>query len=190
MIQAGANVNAVDDRKLTPLMWAILEGHVHIVKLLLNADAKVNVANKNGKSTYTIAKESNNPEIIKLIAKQYFKELLKAGVSKRKQLKELWHEPKFQEWAWRPEGPLGREFIEERRDIQKIIGPYVPPRKKTSFGRHRNIGTNSCTTKKRCTRCNEMRARSSFTKVKPTMNKMNKKKGKSLKTCKGCRNFV
>lgn len=43
LLQNGANVNAMDDRKYTPIIFAVQRGYDRIVKLLLEAKANINI---------------------------------------------------------------------------------------------------------------------------------------------------
>ncbi len=73
LIKAGADVNAVNARGETALMWFALNDNLEIVKELIKAGAKVNVVGKSGNTAlgYAIIAHSHNTEMVK--------ELIKAG---------------------------------------------------------------------------------------------------------------
>ena len=63
LIQAGANVNAVQHEGATPLYYAAMRGHVECVKLLLQANAAVDTqlsAYKPGFTALMIAAEEGH----------------------------------------------------------------------------------------------------------------------------------
>ena len=74
LIDAGADVNAVDDRNgMTPLMWnlaAVHSGDVYlsISRELLRAGADVTIISKDGKTALDWARERRNAELIDLLS--------------------------------------------------------------------------------------------------------------------------
>ena len=73
MIDAGANKEAQDYIKRTPLHLAARNGHTELVKLLISAGANIEALNKNGKTPLQVAQSkpkkyvTTYPEIIKLL---------------------------------------------------------------------------------------------------------------------------
>ena len=66
LIEAGARVNDVDIRKMSPLMLAIATDHPNpdTVQQLIKAGADVNAKDQNGESVLDWARKFNNPSII------------------------------------------------------------------------------------------------------------------------------
>ncbi|CAH0044811.1 unnamed protein product [Clonostachys solani] len=50
LLKAGANINRVDPSTGTPLMYAVLQNHMHIVMFLLRNGADINATNADGRS--------------------------------------------------------------------------------------------------------------------------------------------
>lgn len=68
LIEAGADVNAVDDFRFSPsLMWASYYGHTGIAKLLIDAGADINAVNKDCHTALTWAVRDKDIEMIKLL---------------------------------------------------------------------------------------------------------------------------
>ncbi|HTS48751.1 MAG TPA: ankyrin repeat domain-containing protein [Bryobacteraceae bacterium] len=69
LVDAGANVNALDVRGMTPLMIAVAtdRSDPRVVKLLLDKGADPGIKSKLGETASDWAKKFNNPEIMKLV---------------------------------------------------------------------------------------------------------------------------
>lgn len=68
LLDAGADVNAADSTKTTPLMSVlILRRSPEVVKALIDAGADVNAANRIGKTALMIAAEHDRTEIVELL---------------------------------------------------------------------------------------------------------------------------
>lgn len=65
LLSAKANVNSFDNEKWTPLMWAVDQGRLKIVKQLIKKGADVNAINKKGKTALDLAKKQ--PKIQQLL---------------------------------------------------------------------------------------------------------------------------
>ena len=75
LIQRGANVNETNNENKTPLLWAVsLPGHAPIVKVLLEAGADIHHQNNKGRDALDIAKDTNDPEILKLLQEKLSQE--------------------------------------------------------------------------------------------------------------------
>ncbi len=62
-------VNAQNIEGATALMWASLEGHPEIAKLLIEEGADVNVQNDDGATALMAASQEGHKEIAKLLRK-------------------------------------------------------------------------------------------------------------------------
>jgi hypothetical protein len=70
LLDAGANINAVDDEGNTPLHEAALVGSVRGAEILVARGAKLNVKNKAGETPMSIAKESEHRRgVLKILKK-------------------------------------------------------------------------------------------------------------------------
>jgi ankyrin repeat protein len=71
LLGAGAHVNAVDIRKMSPLMLAVATdcANPETVRCLIKAGADVNQKDRNGESVLDWAKKFGNPEIIEALEK-------------------------------------------------------------------------------------------------------------------------
>lgn len=69
LLKAGARVNEVDVRKMSPLMLSIATDYANpaIAKQLIAAGADVNAKDQNGESVLTWARKFRNPEILSLL---------------------------------------------------------------------------------------------------------------------------
>lgn len=75
LIQHGANINETNNENKTPLLWAVsLPGHAPIVKVLLDAGADIHHKNNKGRDALAIAKDTNDPEILKLLQEKLSQE--------------------------------------------------------------------------------------------------------------------
>lgn len=74
LLDAGADVNALNKYGDTPLLWASYNGHNEVVKLLLIAGADANIKNKMGTSALIYASRRNYKEMLKLLKKYGAKE--------------------------------------------------------------------------------------------------------------------
>ena len=71
LVEHNASVNLQDQSGLTPLHVSILNKHVKIVEILIHSKkCNLNLKNRNGKTAQTLALESNELEIIKVICKE------------------------------------------------------------------------------------------------------------------------
>jgi ankyrin repeat protein len=70
LIAHGANVNAVDEEGMTPLMEAAADGFIPIIKTLLDHGANLEATNKNRESAWLIAAGHNQRDVIELF-KEY-----------------------------------------------------------------------------------------------------------------------
>lgn len=66
LIAEGFEVNLQDDDGATPIMHAIVEDHIDIVKYLLDCGASANIKDTDGSSVYDLA--AGNKEILNLLA--------------------------------------------------------------------------------------------------------------------------
>lgn len=66
LIAEGFEVNLQDDDGATPIMHAIVEDHIDIVKYLLDCGASTNIKDTDGSSVYDLA--AGNKEILNLLA--------------------------------------------------------------------------------------------------------------------------
>ncbi|XP_076435310.1 uncharacterized protein LOC143275219 [Babylonia areolata] len=67
LLRAGADVNAKDSTKNTPLMWAVERGHADTAKLLLEHGADVNTKNRAGYTPLMCAVIGGHADIAKLL---------------------------------------------------------------------------------------------------------------------------
>jgi ankyrin repeat protein len=69
LLKAGARVNEVDIRKMSPLMLSIATDHASpaVVRRLIAAGADVNAKDRTGESVLTWARKFRNPEIISVL---------------------------------------------------------------------------------------------------------------------------
>jgi ankyrin repeat protein len=70
LLSAGANVNAADSERRTPLVFAVKHGHAKIVKLLLDNAATVDWNlrdSETNESLIELASKTKNHNIIKLL---------------------------------------------------------------------------------------------------------------------------
>jgi ankyrin repeat protein len=68
LLEAGADPNLIDeDSGITPLISAVRGQYLGIICLLLQAGAKTNDKDSNGKTALDVAKEIKNSEIIRLL---------------------------------------------------------------------------------------------------------------------------
>ncbi|PCJ23844.1 MAG: hypothetical protein COA94_07900 [Rickettsiales bacterium] len=68
-IKLGASVNSPDKRSDTPLLEAVSQGSVGLVKMFLENGALVNQAGHNGETPLSIASEERHIEVVKLLKK-------------------------------------------------------------------------------------------------------------------------
>jgi ankyrin repeat protein len=65
LIDAGADVNVQDKADQTPLHWATIFGEVEIAKVLLDAGARKDIPNEDGKFPYDLAKTKELKKLLK-----------------------------------------------------------------------------------------------------------------------------
>ncbi|KAK8052649.1 Ankyrin repeat domain-containing protein 50 [Apiospora saccharicola] len=70
LIERGADVNAADKDRRTPLTWALDRGYVNIARLLIERGADVDVASKDGWTPLTRALNKGYVDIAKLLIEQ------------------------------------------------------------------------------------------------------------------------
>ncbi len=69
LLARGADVNAVDERGWTALMWATKEDHPDIASMLIAGKANLKIKNKAGETALGIAKREGHPEIAAILKK-------------------------------------------------------------------------------------------------------------------------
>jgi len=67
LILAGANVNCQNDIGITPLMWAAMQGHKYVAKMLINASANINIEDQFRNDALLWASINDNKNIAKLL---------------------------------------------------------------------------------------------------------------------------
>jgi ankyrin repeat protein len=67
LIKAGADVNVKDSNERTPLMEAVLQKNIKIVKSLIESGADINIKNSLNKTALMIAREYGYTDIVKLL---------------------------------------------------------------------------------------------------------------------------
>lgn len=67
LLERGAEVNVSDDRGLTALHLAAIDGRIEQIKLLLKNGAKPEIADHSGKLALDYARENNYPEIVNVL---------------------------------------------------------------------------------------------------------------------------
>ena len=65
LVNAGINVNQFDEDGVTPLIWAVKEGHQEMVRFLLENGASVN--EKDGRTALYYANQNGQPQLIDLL---------------------------------------------------------------------------------------------------------------------------
>jgi ankyrin repeat protein len=65
------DLNRPNNNGATPLIIAILNGHLEIVKILLGLGADVNAKDSNGRTAFYLASETGHTEIVQLLEKNY-----------------------------------------------------------------------------------------------------------------------
>jgi ankyrin repeat protein len=66
----GAEVNASDENRLTPLRASAQDGNAEVVKLLFEQGAEVDASNKNGLTPLHTAVQEGHAEMVKLLVKE------------------------------------------------------------------------------------------------------------------------
>ncbi len=69
LLEAGADINAIDDLGRTSLIYASINGHASIVKIVIKQKGDLNIKDNDGKSALTHAEENNQKRIIKFLKK-------------------------------------------------------------------------------------------------------------------------
>ncbi|MCK5683620.1 ankyrin repeat domain-containing protein [bacterium] len=77
MIKNGADVNAVDILKWTPLHWAVFRGHLEVVELLIDKGCNVNAAAKNGSTPLNLVGQNTKNTANKVLDTDKIEKLLK-----------------------------------------------------------------------------------------------------------------
>jgi ankyrin repeat protein len=69
LLKAGARINEVDSRKMSPLMLSVASDHASpaVVRQLIAAGADVNAKDQNGESVLTWARKYRNPEMLAIL---------------------------------------------------------------------------------------------------------------------------
>lgn len=73
ILNAGANVNDVDNENLSALHFGTLEGHVEAVETLLKFGGDINQENKNGETALIIAVSKSLDQVAKVLIKHFVK---------------------------------------------------------------------------------------------------------------------
>ncbi|MCX6774391.1 MAG: ankyrin repeat domain-containing protein [Candidatus Micrarchaeota archaeon] len=76
LIKRGADVNANDDDGDTPLMLAVDEGNLGIIRMLIRSGANVNAKNNEGETALMRARDHRNKETINVITSYYMSRVL------------------------------------------------------------------------------------------------------------------
>jgi ankyrin repeat protein len=79
LIAEGADVNARDNYKWTPLNYAAHGGHKEIAELLITAGADVNARDKDGKTPFDVASNDETAELLRKHGGKTKKELEAEG---------------------------------------------------------------------------------------------------------------
>lgn len=69
LIQAGADVNAVDQHRTPALIWAVVYRNIEIVRLLIQSKANIDAQEINGETPLHHAVRNHSEPIIKLLVK-------------------------------------------------------------------------------------------------------------------------
>lgn len=64
LVSNGADVNAVDEEKRTPLMWTAFNGHTHIASYLIDEGALIDAKDANGRTALLYASSGPFPEMV------------------------------------------------------------------------------------------------------------------------------
>lgn len=64
LVSNGADVNAVDEEKRTPLMWTAFNGHTHIANYLVDEGALIDAKDANGRTALLYASSGPFPEMV------------------------------------------------------------------------------------------------------------------------------
>lgn len=68
-LQAGMNVNTINENGQTALMLSALNGHINTVKLLIKHGAYIDLIDKSGDTALSLASKANHTDIVKLLKK-------------------------------------------------------------------------------------------------------------------------
>lgn len=69
-IEIDKNKSIIKKLILPPLLETILKNQIHIAELLIRHNADINIVNIRGETAYSLAIESNNSEVVRLLEKQ------------------------------------------------------------------------------------------------------------------------
>jgi ankyrin repeat protein len=69
LIECGIDVNSKDQRGNTPLMYAVMNQQIHVIKFLLTEGARINEVNNEGESAIFISAKQGCPETFELLYK-------------------------------------------------------------------------------------------------------------------------
>lgn len=67
LIESGADVDAITDEKLTPILIAAMHGKTEIARLLVDAGADIEALTEYGETPLSVALEQNHPEFVALM---------------------------------------------------------------------------------------------------------------------------
>ena len=66
LLNYGADINALDDRKRTPLHLAAVQGNLKAAKMLLKHGARKDLKDENGMTSFDVVKKWNSPDFTAL----------------------------------------------------------------------------------------------------------------------------
>lgn len=66
-LEADAEINVVNKKQMTPLLYASHAGNIEMVKFLISKGADVNVKDKRGRTAIMHAAHKGNQELMKLL---------------------------------------------------------------------------------------------------------------------------
>lgn len=67
-LAVGADINCQDEKGMTAVMYAARQGHLHIVKTLIERNAELEITNNNGNSALLIAMLEGHVEVVDILS--------------------------------------------------------------------------------------------------------------------------